>query len=59
MNRLDEKQLQRVLLTAEAALLACCAVTSSPTKLGMVCYWTMVAIYHLSDYLMSRRERKA
>lgn len=55
---MKEKQFFRLLLAVKAVLIACCVMGGCGTKAGMTCYWLMVAVYHLSDFFLERRERR-
>ena len=59
MNR---KTLQSLILTLEAALIIVSLVTGSGTTVGMICYWSIASLNHLTDFIIrwieEREERK-
>ena len=59
MNR---KTLQSLILALEAALIIVSLVTGSGTTVGMICYWSIAALTHLTDFAIrwieEREERK-
>ena len=59
MNR---KTLQSLILALEAALIIVSLVTGSGTTVGMICYWSIAALNHLTDFVIrwieEREERK-
>lgn len=59
MNR---KTLQSLILALEAALIIVSLVTGSGTTVGMIWYWSIAALNHLTDFIIrwieEREERK-
>jgi hypothetical protein len=59
MNR---KTLQSLILALEAALIIVSLVTGSGTTVGMICYWSIAVLNHLTDFIIrwieEREERK-
>ena len=59
MNR---KTLQSLILALEAALIIVSLVTGSGTTVGMISYWSIAALNHLTDFIIrwieEREERK-
>ena len=49
MNR---KTLQSLILALEAALIIVSLVTGSGTTVGMICYWSIAALNHLTDFII-------
>ena len=59
MNR---KTLQSLILAIEAALIIVSLATGARTIMGMICYWSIAALNHLTDFIIrwieEREERK-
>ncbi len=55
MNR---KTLNSLILTIEALLIITAIATGSRTTVGMICYWSIVALNHLTDFTIQRIEEK-
>mgnify|MGYP006988962968 CR=1 FL=1 len=53
MNR---KTLQSLILAIEAALIIISLAIGARTTVGMICYWSIVAANHLTDFLIGRHE---
>ncbi|MBQ9325248.1 MAG: hypothetical protein IJ246_05705 [Clostridia bacterium] len=49
MNR---KTLQSLILAIEAALIIVSLATGSRTTVGMICYWSIAALNHLTDFII-------
>ena len=52
---MDTKQTDRLVLMIEAVLIVISLAVGGKAIIGMICYWVLVAVYHLSDFLMGRR----
>lgn len=59
MNR---KTLQSLILSIEAVLIIVALATGARTTVGMICYWSIAALNHLTDFIIrwieEREERK-
>ena len=55
MNR---KTLQDLILAIEAALIIVALATGSRTTVGMICYWSIVALNHLTDFIIRMIEER-
>jgi hypothetical protein len=59
MNR---KTLLSLILAIEAALIIVSLATGAGTTVGMICYWSIAALNHLTDFIIrwieEREERK-
>ena len=59
MNR---KTLLSLILAIEAALIIVSLATGAGTTVGMICYWAIAALNHLTDFIIrwieEREERK-
>ena len=53
MNR---KTLQSLILAIEAALIIVSLATGAKTTMGMICYWSIAALNHLTDFIIRRIE---
>ena len=51
-----EKSTQSLLLMLEAVLIIICLGLGEDATVGMICYWSIVAINHLTDYIVRRIE---
>ena len=52
---MDSDQINRLILMAEAVLIILTLAVGGTALVGMICYWTVVAVYHLTEYLIMRR----
>ena len=50
------KKFDRILLMAEAILIILDLVLYGKALVGMICYWAIVVLYHLTDLLLGRNE---
>ncbi len=62
MNR---KTLQSLILAIEAALIIVSLATGASTTVGMICYWSLAELNHLTDFIIrwieereGRKEKK-
>ena len=58
MNR---KTLQSLILAIEAVVIITALATGARTTVGLICYWSIVALNHLTDFiicLIEEREEK-
>ena len=55
MNR---KTLNSLILTIEALLIIVAIATGFRTTVGMICYWSIVALNHLTDFIIQSVEEK-
>ena len=55
MKRFHGERLQRLILCMEAVLIILSLATGSSAKVGMACYWAIIAVYHLTEFLSYRR----
>lgn len=53
---MKNKQLQHIILMVEALLIILTLATGGKAVIGMICYWSIVAVNHLTDFLIGRRE---
>lgn len=51
--------LQCLILCIEAVLIIISLLIGENAKVGMVCYWTIIAVYHLTEFLIARRGKTA
>ena len=56
MKKWSNQSVQSLILTVEAALIILSLATTGKALVGMICYWSIVAVNHLTDFLMSRVE---
>ena len=49
------KQFDRILLTLEAILIIISLAGYGQAVVGMICYWSAVVIYHLTDIILERK----
>ena len=52
MKRLKPNTVRNFILMIEAVLIFIDLVFGGDIKIGMGCYWFLVAVYHLTDYLV-------
>ena len=52
---MDCKKFDRVLLMAEAILIILDLVLYGNALAGMICYWSIVVLYHLTDIVQGRK----
>ena len=55
MRGFQGERLQRLILCLEAVLIILSLATGSNAKVGMACYWAIIAVYHLTEFLSARR----
>ena len=55
---LKRDTLQSLLLLIEAVLIIIALAMGSRTTVGMICYWSIVAVNHLTDFIIRRIEEK-
>ena len=53
---MSSKQFNRLVLMIEAVLIIITLATGGKAIVGMICYWTLVAVNHLFDFLNGRYE---
>ena len=53
---MSTKQINRLILMAEAILIIISLVATGKAMVGMICYWSIVAANHLTDFLIGRHE---
>ena len=51
MKKIHGKTIQSLLLMLEAFLVLLSLATGAPSIVGMTCYWALVAVYHLADFM--------
>lgn len=56
MKKWSNKSVQNLILTIEAALIIMSLATTGKALVGMICYWSIVAVNHLTEFLLSRLE---
>ena len=50
--------LQSLILTIEAILIIITLAAGGNAVVGMICYWSVVAVNHLTDFIVRRIEEK-
>ena len=55
MNR---KTLQSLILAIEAALIIISLAIGARTTVGMICYWSIAALNHLTDFIIRLIEER-
>ena len=53
---MDCKQFDRIMLMVEAILIIIDLAVYGKALVGMICYWSIVVLYHLTDLLLGRNE---
>ena len=53
---MSSKQMNRLFLMIEAVLIVISLATGGKAVIGMICYWSIVAVNNLTDYLIGRSE---
>lgn len=53
---MSSKQMNRLILCIEAALIIGALAIGGQAVVGMICYWSIVAVYHLTDFLIGRKD---
>jgi len=53
---MDCKQFDKICLMVEAILIVIDLAVFGRAKVGMICYWSIIALYHLTDFLIGRKE---
>ena len=53
---MNSKQFNRLILMTEAILIIISLAVSGKAMVGMICYWAIVAVNHLTEFLIGRRE---
>ena len=56
MKKWSNKSVQSLILTIEAALIILSLVTTGKALVGMTCYWSIVAVNHLTEFIIHRLE---
>ena len=51
MKRLKPNTVRNFILMIEAILIFIDLIFGGDIKIGMGCYWFLIAVYHLTDYL--------
>ena len=51
----DTRQFDRLMLMLEAILIVIDLAVFDKAKVGMLCYWSIVALYHLTDVILGRK----
>ena len=50
------KQFDKICLMAEAIMIVIGLAVVGKAKVGMLCYWSIVALYHLTDIILGRKD---
>ena len=50
------KRFDKAALLAEAILIVLDLAIFGKAKVGMLCYWSIIALYHLTDLITGRKE---
>ena len=53
---MDCKQFDRIMLMVEAILIIIDLAVYGKALVGMICYWSIVALYHLTDIILWRKK---
>ena len=56
MKKWSNKSVQSLILTIEAALIILSLATTGKALVGMICYWSIVAVNHLTEFIILRLE---
>lgn len=56
MKKWSSKTVQSLVLAVEAALVILGLATTGKAAIGMACYWAVVAVDHLTDFIFHWRE---
>ena len=56
MKKWSNKSVQSLILAIEAGLIILSLATTGKALVGMICYWSLVAFNHLTDFLVNRLE---
>ena len=54
MGKLSSEQVNRLVLCIEAVLIIITIATGGKALVGMICYWSLVAFYHLTDFIFEK-----
>ena len=49
-------QMNKLILLIEAVLIIITLATGGKAVIGMCCYWAVVAVYHLTDFIFGKIE---
>ncbi|MBQ1492171.1 MAG: hypothetical protein IIZ39_09425 [Blautia sp.] len=52
---MDCKRFDRICLMLEAILIVIDLAIFGKARVGMICYWSIVALYHLTDIVQGRK----
>lgn len=58
MSKKESHIFDNAILMIEAILLILDVIFGFNTKTGMICYWSVVALYHLSDIILEIRDKR-
>ena len=50
------RRFDKICLMAEAILIVIDLAVFGKAKVGMLCYWSIVALYHLTDIILGRKD---
>ena len=53
---MDCKQFDRIMLMVEAILIIIDLAVYGKALVGMICYWSIVILYHLTDIILWRKK---
>ena len=53
---MNSNQFRHLILCIEAALIILSLAVGGKAVIGMICYWTVAALFHLTDFLTGRIE---
>ena len=53
---MDCKRFDKLMLLIESVLIIIDLALYGKAKVGMLCYWSIVALYHLTDIILGRKE---
>lgn len=50
------KQFDKKMLMIEAVLIVISLAIGGNARIGMICYWCIVALYHLTEIVLKKRD---
>ncbi|MBQ1493166.1 MAG: hypothetical protein IIZ39_14530 [Blautia sp.] len=52
---METKRFEKIMLMLEAILIVIDLALYGKALVGMLCYWSIVALYHLTDIILGRK----
>ena len=52
---METKRFEKIMLMLEAILIVIDLAIYGKALVGMLCYWSIVALYHLTDIILGRK----